>query len=592
MKTKFLLATGVGALAAAGAYGVSINEGAAPAPFVNPLSLASSICGDGAAGANRRAYFMRIGAAYAKDTGDRPVAGAPLAAGAIAYPVSTKVAAAQAHFNAGVAHAWNFNHGAAAASFKAAQDADPACAMCYWGEAFSLGPNINAPMDDAAIPAAYAAAKKAKALSAAASEKERALIDALALRYAAKPVKDRARLDAAFADAMDKAARAYPDDPFVLSLAAEANMDTQPWNYWEADRRTAKGRAARTIELIEAALAIDPDYIPAIHLYIHMTENTHNPYRAEPYADKLAALSAGLGHLIHMPAHTYYRIGRFKDSLDHNVVAVEADEAFLAANAASPLYEYGYYVHNIHFVMTSAMMAGDAGAALDMAQKLDAKLPADMAAAVPFSQPIKASPYFAYALFGEPDAVLALPDPGPSLPLIQGLWRYARGEAFARRGDARSARAEAQAIAALIESADFTALETQMVGIPATDILKIARLTVGARAAVLEGDKGAALAKMEEAVAIQESLPYTEPPYWHYPAKQTLAAIALEAGQVERAEQLFIETLAQSPNNGWALFGLAETYRRQGDKNAAKYANALFKSAWAGDRKALTLAAL
>ncbi|MGE0181169.1 MAG: tetratricopeptide repeat protein [Parvularculaceae bacterium] len=562
------------------------NEGV---PFINPLTIVRSACGkDPAAALKRRIYFRSIGAAYAamlKDESDaanpakahmRPVPG-------IGYAVTTANDKAQAYFDAGLAHVWNFNHGEAVNEFKMAQADDPDCAMCYWAEAFALGPNINAPMGEEAVVPAYAAIQKAVSLKDKASEKERALIDALAARYAAKPVADRSALDAAFADAMDKVALAYPDDDFILALAAEANMDTQPWDYWQADGRTPKGRAARTISLIETVLARNPDYQPAIHLYIHMTEATDNPYRAVAYADKLAKLSPSLGHLIHMPSHTYARVGRFKDSIDTNINAVASDETFLANSDPSPLYQYGYYVHNVHFVMTSAQMAGDKDTALAMAKKLDAKLPAEMAVAVPFAQPIKVAPYFAMVQFAAPEEILALEAPGEETPFMQAAWHYARGEAFAMMGDAEKARGEAEAISQIRATADFSGLVENLV--PAPDVLKIEQLTVTARAAALDGDLSTAIEAMEEAVATQEGLNYTEPPYWYYPAKQTLAAMVLRSGDAERAEQLFIETLAELPNNGWSYVGLAEAYKAQGDKNARKYAEGLMKSAWIGKEK-------
>ncbi|MGE0409821.1 MAG: hypothetical protein AB7P23_11250, partial [Amphiplicatus sp.] len=401
MKRKLVLGVGVAAIALAGA-GLDFAGGDAPAPFINPILFAKSVCGDDpAAPAKRRAFFMRLAKAVAAE----PKTGAPARIGDIAYSITTTSNLAQAYFNQGLAFIWNFNHGAAIASFQAAQAADPNCAMCYWGEAFAYGPNINAPMADEDVAPAYAATQKALSLRDKAIEKERDLIDALAYRYEAKPLADRSKLDNAFADAMDKAARKYAGDDFVATLAAEANMDTQPWDYWAADGRTEKGRAARSMALIETVLKRSPNHAGAIHLYIHLTEASRNPYRAVPYADKLAALAPGLGHLMHMPSHTYYRIGRFQQSLKINVEAVAADEAFLAENDASPLYEFGYYVHNVHFVMTSAQMAGDAKTALAMAEKLDAKLPMDMAAAVPFAQPIKAAPYYALAQYGAPETV-------------------------------------------------------------------------------------------------------------------------------------------------------------------------------------------
>jgi len=361
-------------------------------------------------------------------------------------------------------------------------------------------------------------------------------------------------------------------------------MNMQPWDYWEAGGRIGKGRTDRTISLLEGVLARNPDYPAAIHLYIHITEASRNPYRAADHADRLAALTPGLGHLVHMPSHIYYRIGRFEQSLEHNIKAVAADEAYLETADASILYEYGYFTHNIHFAMTSAQMAGDAETALAMAAKLNEKLPLDMATAAPFVQPIKAAPYYAMAQFADPQTILGARDPGGELPFLQAAWHYARGEAYVKLGDLDAADGEAMAISALIAEADMSNLVDG--GVPALDILNIARLTIIARAAASEDDFGTGVEAMEEAVALQEGLAYTEPPYWYYPAKQTLAAMVLQAGDSERAEQLFLESLTASPNNAWVLFGLSESYKAQGDKNGAKYARALFKDAWLGKRKA------
>ena len=589
MKAQYLLGAAAGAVVLAGA-GASVhytNDMGAGAPFLHPLIVAQSTCGDDPSGlSDRRAFFIRAASAYAETSGAESDNSGALwpGLGAIGYAVTTGSPEAQAWFDQGLAFAYGFNHQEAIRSFRRAQAIDPACAMCFWGEAFALGPNINAPMFEEAVAPAYAAIEKARALREGASEKERGLIDALTRRYAAAPVADRSSLDNAFADAMDALAGQYPEDDFIAALAAEANMDTQPWDYWTDGGRTPKGRTARTVSLLEGVLARNPDHPAAIHLYIHITEASRNPYRAAPHADRLAALAPGLGHLVHMPSHTYYRIGRFKQSLDHNIKAVAADEAYLAEADASILYEYGYYTHNIHFAMTSAQMAGDGARALSMAKKLDEKLPIDMAAAAPWVQPIKAAPYYAMAQFADPAAVLALEDPGDALPFLRGAWRYARGEAFARLGETGSAMNEAEAISMLISEADMNDLTGG--GVPALDILNIARLTVIARASAAQEDYASAIEAMEEAVALQDQIAYTEPPYWYYPAKQTLAAYVLQSGEAERAEQLFLEALAESPNNAWVLYGLGETYKAQDDKNGAKYARNLFRDAWLGDKKA------
>ncbi len=588
MRTKLFLGVAASAITLAGISITATNttQKEMAAPFLHPLMIARSLCGEQLDGlAKRRAFFVSAARAYAQSMDETPSNVAMLRPDLsdITYDISTDKPEAQAWFNQGLEFTNNFNHGEAIKAFQQAQAIDPECAMCFWGEAFAYGPNINAPMRDEAVAPAWAALRQALALRNNASDKEKALINALGYRYESAPLVDRSKLDNAFADAMDDVSNQYPDDDFIAALAAEANMDTQAWDYWSDGGRTPKGRTARTISLLEGILERNPNYPAAIHLYIHITEASRNPYRAADHADRLADLTPGLGHLVHMPSHTYYRIGRFKQSLEHNIKAVAVDEAYLDSADASLIYEYGYFTHNIHFAMTSAQMAGDGEAALMMAQKLDAKLPIDMAAAAPWVQPIKAAPYYAMVQFADPADILATENPGDAMPFLKAAWHYARGEAFVKTGDLDAAQNEVEAISALIANADMSILTGG--GVPALDILNIARLTIIARTSAASGAIATGIEAMEEATAIQSGLPYTEPPYWYYPSKQTLASMLLQDGQTERAEQLFLESLTASPNNAWVLYGLSEAYKQQGDKNGAKYAASLFKDAWLGDKK-------
>ncbi|WP_031555082.1 hypothetical protein [Parvularcula oceani] len=589
MKGKLLLSGGAMALAA---LGVSAERRSAEAvPFLPPVLTAQSLCGpDGIA--KRQAYFLRMARAYAGDDEKKPAVASlrPDTIEPLARKITTEHEVAQEGFDLGLAYMIGFNHGEAIQAFRAAQEADPGCAMCYWGEALALGPHINAQMPPEDGERAYAALQEAERLASGASEKERQLIAALATRYAQDPAAERAPLDGAYADAMDRVARAYPEDDLIAVLAAEANMDTQPWDYWAANGREPKGRTARTLELLETVLARNPDYTPAIHLYIHAVEASTDPDRAATHADRLAELATDLGHLVHMPTHIYYRLGRWEQSLDRNIDAVAADEAYMAATDVGDLYAYGYYPHNVHFALTSAQMAGAKKDGMKMAEKLDAVVPIEMAATIPLAQPIKAAPIFAVVQFGDPGAMLALEDPGDAAPLVKGAWHYARGEGYARSGEPEKAMAEARKIAALAGRPETRALIEA--DVPGPDILRIAELTVKARAHAAGGDYAAAIPLMEEAAELQESLPYMEPPYWYYPAKQTLAAMVLQAGEHERAERLFLASLAESPNNAWALAGLHETYKASGDRAAARYARALFKEAWMGGRRGPDLEAL
>ncbi|MEZ5859267.1 MAG: hypothetical protein R3D28_09815 [Geminicoccaceae bacterium] len=319
-------------------------------------------------------------------------------------------------------YAWlmGFNHRLAAAYFRAAQAADPGCAICYWGEAYALGPNINDAMHADAVRPAFQAMAMATLLIEGASPREQALIRALKTRYSMAADADRAALDQAYADAMLAAADAHPDDVELLVLAAEAVMNSQPWDYWEADGVTPKGRAGRLVALLETALAADPDHPHAIHLYIHTVEASSDPARAEPHADRLAALMPTAGHVVHMPAHIYYRVGRYQDSLATNIAAAEADEALFAewqaAGEEGGLYRFGYYPHNVHFVLTSATMAGDAISAMAAAHKLAAVMSDEVTAEVAWVQAIRTAPFTATAQLGDLETVIALPDPGDAMP--------------------------------------------------------------------------------------------------------------------------------------------------------------------------------
>src|SRR5204863_1306768 len=289
---------------------------------------------------------------------------------------------------------------------------DPDCAMCFWGEALVLGPNINLPMQDDAVAPAVAAAEKARALSPKASPREQALIAAVATRYTKDAKADRAPLDAAYASAMAKAAAQFPDDNEIGVLYAESVMDLSPWNYWQPGGREPNPQSAPIVPMLERVLARAPNHPGAIHYYIHAVEASDNPQRAEPYADRLRGAIPGAGHLVHMPSHIYYRIGRYLDALADNKTAIGVDEKYLAStNAPMGVYRLGYYPHNVHFVLASAQMAGDGPTVIAAAEKLRGLIPDEVARVIALVQPVKAAPYFAHALFSPPPPVMALPDP-------------------------------------------------------------------------------------------------------------------------------------------------------------------------------------
>jgi tetratricopeptide (TPR) repeat protein len=372
----------------------------------------------------------------------------------------------------------------------------------------------------------------------------------------------------------------------VQALAAEALMNTQPWDYWEADGVTPKGRADEIVAHLERALARDAEHPGAAHLYIHAVEASSKPERAEPYADRLGDAMPAAGHLVHMPSHIYYRVGRYIDSLEANRAAVAADERLFAqVPRGDGIYAYGYYPHNVHFLLVSAQMAGAAEDALAAAAKLERVMSDDAAERWGWVQAIKTAPYTAHAQFGTPETILALEDPGERFPFVRAFWHYARAVARLRLEDATAAADELAAIDAIRAEVDFTALEEQFV--PAGTVLTIARNVVDARIRAAAGDVDAAVAHLEEAAALQDTVPYMEPPYWYYPVRRTLGAVLLEAGRHEAAATAFEAGLMEAPNSGWSLWGLHEALSRQGDVAGARAVAGLLEQAWIGDRALL-----
>ena len=510
--------------------------------------------------------------------------------GAVTYKVTTANELAQSYFNQGLRLTYAFNHGEAQRAFRKAQKLDPDCAMCFWGEALVLGPNINLPMQEDAVAPAFAAAEKARALSPKASPREQALIAAVATRYAKDAKADRAPLDAAYASAMEKVAAQFPDDNEIAVLYAESVMDLSPWNYWQPGGREPNPQSVPIVPALERVLARDPNHPGAIHYYIHAVEASDRPERAEPYADRLRGAIPGAGHLVHMPSHIYYRVGRYLDALADNKTAAEVDEKYLAAtNAPMGVYRLGYYPHNVHFVLASAQMAGDGPTVIAAAEKLRGLIPDEVARVIALVQPVKAAPYFAHALFSPPATVMALPDPGDAIPYVKAMWHYARGVASVAQGDFSAAKAEASAIAAL-EGGDFTLLNAS--GVPAKDVLALARTVIEARVAQRQGDKAAAIERFERAAALQDGLPYMEPPYWYYPVRQSLAVALMQAGRLDEAEEQFKRALNRAPANGWSWYGLAELYKARGKADQASKLEADLAKMWIGDRQQLDLSRL
>jgi tetratricopeptide (TPR) repeat protein len=559
---------------------------AAALDALDPSRLASLSCGI-RRGGSTLARDLLVAAAFAapaSSAGSMPLY-PDLAASP--FPVSTRDAQARSYFSQGLLLTYGFNHAGAVRSFREAQRRDPGCAMCWWGEALALGPNINAPMDDRDRDAALAAMDKAMALRSGATPVERALIEAVAKRYSRDRGAERAALDAAYAEAMLDVARRFPADDDVAVLAAEAAMDTSPWNYWEGDGKTPVGRSGEAVRLIETVLGRNPGHVQANHLYIHLMES-NDPQRAEAAADRLANPRApSAAHLVHMPGHIFQRRGRHADSIRVNVAAARADEAYIQSTGDRGLVRYGYYPHNIHFIVTSAQMAGDMGTAIREAKRLSTILDPETSARIAWIQAIDAAPFFAMAQFADAEAILAMPAPDARLAYPTAMRHYARGIAYAQRRDRKGFDAEMAALARLRSSDALNAMIEQ--GVPAPDLLTLAEQVARGRFAAALGRHDEAIAHYRTAAAIEARLPYQEPTYWYFPVNQALGGALYHARRYDDASAAFRAALAQAPNNGWALYGLSRSEAAQGRKLEAAAADKALAKAWLGDRRWLRM---
>ncbi|MES2253590.1 MAG: tetratricopeptide repeat protein [Pseudomonadota bacterium] len=503
--------------------------------------------------------------------------------------VTTSSGTARRYFNQGLMLNYGFNHAGAVRSFREAQRLDPKCALCWWGEALALGPNINAPMEDRDRNMALRALARAQALRGQASPLEQGLIDAVAKRYSRDPKSDRAALDAAYADAMIALAHRFADQDDVAVLAAEAIMDTTAWNYWQADKRTPVGRSGEAVRLVETVLARNIRHPQANHLYIHLMEAAQ-PRRAEAAADRLAPLAPHAGHLVHMPAHIYQLVGRHADSIRTNVAAARADEEFIKATNDHSLVRYGYYPHNIHFIVTSAQMVGDMKTAIAEAGRLRTILDPATSARIGWVQAIDAAPFLAMAQFAAPEAILAMPEPDARLPYAAAMRHYARAVAFAQRKDGAGVTNEIAAMEALRHSPAIADLVSQ--GVPVSNLIGLAHAVAQGRLAFARERYDEAAAHYRAAIVIEGKIPYQEPSYWYYPVSQSLGAALLRAGKPEEASQAFQAALVQTPSNGWALYGLAQSEQARGASLEAAAARKALDRVWLGDRAWLNLSRL
>jgi tetratricopeptide (TPR) repeat protein len=503
--------------------------------------------------------------------------------GGVHQPISSEVAAAQQYFDQGLALTYGFNHEAAIDSFREAARLDPECAICWWGVAYAWGPNINAPMGPQGAAEAWKAAREAKRLAKHASPAERAWIDAIQVRYVEDPEASagaqRKALDEAYAGAMRALRAAQPDNVHVAALYAESLMDLSPWNYWQDDG-SPREHTEEAAEALAFVLERDPNHVGALHFWIHLYER-FEPERAEAEADRLWQLAPAAGHLVHMPAHIYFRVGRYAESIDVNERAAASDVAWFSWCRAPQAYAALYYTHNLHFLWASELAQGNFDGALTASRRLVAQIRDDQLADFPFLEDFLATPMLTFARFGEWDLVLGEPAPPPARRFQTALWHYARGLAFARTRDLAAAEEERAALAAIAADPQLGATLYDTSGGTAGERLGVARLHLDGEIAAASRRNAEAVEALQEAIEIQDAMPYAEPPPFYVPIRQVLGGVLLDANRATDAEAVFREDLRRHPNNGWSLYGLAKSLEKQGKRAEAHWAREGFRNAWA-----------
>ena len=475
---------------------------------------------------------------------------------------------------------FNFNHKEAIRSFRAAAALDPKCAMAHWGEAFAYGPHVNAPMDEAAVPLAWAALQEAQKRAPQASAREQAYIAALGKRYAAPGGKtERPPLDAAFAEAMRAVADAYPDDHDATTFYVDAVMNTTPWDYWQTDKRTPKPAIADALRRIDQLLSRAPDHPGANHLNIHLVEAGPDPARGLRSASRLRRYAPAAGHLVHMPSHIYIRVGQYQDAVDANEEAARADRRYITACQIQGFYPGVYYPHNLHFLWFAKLFQGRAAESLDAAKQVASYALSPLCGTTVLEKPrFTWLPLVTQLRFGRWDDVLATPEPPETQPYDRAIWRYARARAFAAKGNASGAEREAKALDELAASDAVKSVDNP--AFPASPTLVVARHLAHASVAAARRDRQQNIALLRKAVEAEHALPYMEPSFWWYPTRQTLAAALLADGRATEAEQEFRTDLTEFPRNGWSLFGLAAALRAQNKGDAAAMVEREFALAW------------
>ncbi|HEV2699055.1 MAG TPA: hypothetical protein VGU90_13745, partial [Terriglobales bacterium] len=503
------------------------------------------------------------------------------------HAISTKSLEAQRFFDQGLTLVFAFNHEEAARAFRRASELDPRSAMAYWGIALALGPCINLDVDPPHEKAAYEAVQKALLLSPGGTKRERAYIQALAARYSSDPKADLRKLDTEYAGRMRELSTHYPDDLDAATLYAESLMDLHPWRLWSLDGHPTEG-TEEIVAVLESVLRRDPYHLGANHYYIHAVEASPHPEWALASAKRLETLAPAAGHLMHMPAHTYMRVGDYSAAAHSTAAGAEADRIYLRESGTTgSMYDMMYYCHNLHFLAAADSMRGDFTHAKQAADELAAHV-APMVHDMPVLEVYVPTPIFVLVRFHRWEEIFKLPSPNPGLGMTTAFWHFARGSAFAAKGQIAEAEAERKILETALKetSADR---EFSFYSNKAQAFLGLAANILDARIATAQADPVRAIKYWEKAVAIEDDLYYGEPPEWFYPVRESLGAALLLNGQADRAEAVFRADLEQYPRNPRSLFGILKALEAQKKNANVEEVRREFEAGWKKADRALAL---
>jgi tetratricopeptide (TPR) repeat protein len=527
----------------------------------------------------------------------KPIRHAILVEGTGTYSrkITTDSGLAQKFFDQGLRYAWAFHFPESIASYQQAAVHDPSHPMIYWGMAHAIGPNPNSRysrMPDDPKGEGLKAINKAMSLIENANPMEKEMILALHILYDKESISDDNLRDEAYMEAADVLQQKYPTDPDIVSLYAESYMNIGRWDYWEKDG-TPKSATSKVANALESVLESSPNHTGANHLHIHLLEASQEPERALGSADRLEATMPIVGHVVHMPAHIYVRVGQYNKAIDSNMRSVKADSEFLQIWGDLPFPDIGTYPlsakihppHAIDFIKYAATVQGNYKVAINAAKKMEALMDPSNVGAVRAQTGI-AGPWLVNKIFGKWDELLDTKPAVTGTPYLDGIWSYSIGSTYVAKGLLSKAKQELDNIKSILSLED---VDQYRVGAnPVSVVLKLAELALIGEIHEAEGDLESAIEAYSAAVVIEDQNNYTEPPSWLQPMRHYLGAALIDANDPIKAEAVFRRDLSWHKNNGWSLFGLWKSLEMQGKSEEAEQIFNDYEQSWVDSDVILT----